>query len=142
MSLRDGTYEIRNVGAEKYFDLRGGNVAPDTNIIGYSHNGNANQKVKNIHVLVEARTDAWLVVPDQNLYFGLENNNDSTPVRLYALGKVTENYDNWTFIEETLYIAKPDIESFLARRRRIVSQTTNERVRVSSIGVKWIGTWP
>ncbi|KAN0078466.1 hypothetical protein V8E55_010523 [Tylopilus felleus] len=44
MSLRSGTYEIYNVGANKYFDLKGSNIAPDTNIIGYQKTGNPNQK--------------------------------------------------------------------------------------------------
>ena len=51
MSLRSGTYEIYNVGANKYFDLKGSNIAPDTNIIGYQKTGNPNQKVKKVHAL-------------------------------------------------------------------------------------------
>ncbi len=41
----NGTYEIINVATGLYFDLKAGNIAPDTNIIGYPGNGGRNQKV-------------------------------------------------------------------------------------------------
>ena len=58
----NGTYEIINHATGLYFDLRGGSIAPNNNIIGFPGNGGTNQKVKLFMVRIQAYIDIWFAV--------------------------------------------------------------------------------